>query len=126
LGAALVPVDRPGVEIMYNWDGLSMRASGSHDVVFTNYFVTDEEFGDIGEFGKYNGPFLAVASSSSLGLSSIFVGIAESAHEIALNAIKGKQGAAQYAMNQVSQRRSKRDRPRSSASRPGQSILVVR
>ena len=102
LGAALVPVDRPGVEIMDNWDGLGMRASGSHDVVFTDYFVTDEEFDDIGEFGKYNAPFLAVASSASLGLSSIFVGIAESAHEIALNAIKDKEGGARYAMNQVS------------------------
>ena len=48
MGAALVPVDRPGVEIMNNWDGLGMRASGSHDVIFTDYFVKDEEFTDIG------------------------------------------------------------------------------
>ena len=34
MGAALVPVDRPGVEIMNNWDGLGMRASGSQDVIF--------------------------------------------------------------------------------------------
>lgn len=102
LGAAIVAVDREGVEIMDNWDGLGMRASGSHDVVFTDYFVTDDEFGDIGEFGKYNAPFLAVASSSSLGLSSIFLGIAESAHEISINAIKERDGGPQYAMNQVS------------------------
>ena len=37
MGAALVPVDRPGVEIMNNWDGLGMRASGSHDVISVSY-----------------------------------------------------------------------------------------
>ena len=102
LGAALVPVDRPGVEIMNNWDGLGMRASGSHDVTFTDYFVKDEEFADIGEYGKYNPSFLAVASSSSLCLSSIFLGIAESANEIAVSAIMGREGGARDSMNQVS------------------------
>ena len=102
MGAALVPVDRPGVEIMNNWDGLGMRASGSHDVIFTDYFVKDEEFADIGEYGKYNPSFLAVASSSSLCLSSIFLGIAESANEIAVTAIMGREGGARDSMNQVS------------------------
>ena len=102
MGAALVPVDRPGVEIMNNWDGLGMRASGSHDVIFTDYFVKDEEFTDIGEYGKYNASFLAVASSSSLCLSSIFLGIAESANEIAVTAIMGREGGARDSMNQVS------------------------
>ena len=102
LGAALVPVDRLGVEIMSNWDGLGMRASGSHDVIFTDYFVMDEEFADIGEYGKYNAPFLAVASSASLCLSSIFLGIAESANEIAVTAIMGREGGARDSMNQVS------------------------
>ena len=34
---------------MPNWDGLGMRAAGSHDVVFTDYFVKDEEFSDISD-----------------------------------------------------------------------------
>ncbi len=101
MGAAIVPVDRPGVEILDNWDGLGMRASGSHDVIFTDYLVRDEEFDDIGEYGKYNALFLAVGSVSSLGLSSIFLGIAESAHQIAVNAIKERDGGARYPMNQV-------------------------
>ena len=100
LGAAVVPVTRPGLEIMNNWDGMGMRASGSHDVVFTDYFVGDDEFDDIGEFGKFNAPFLAAASGTSLGLSSIFLGIAESAHQIAVTAIKERSGA-RYPMNQV-------------------------
>jgi len=101
MGAAIVPVDRPGVEILDNWDGMGMRASGSHDVIFTDYLVKDKEFGDIGEYGKYNAPFLAMASVSSIGLSSIFLGIAESAHQIAVDAIKRRDGGPQYPMNQV-------------------------
>jgi alkylation response protein AidB-like acyl-CoA dehydrogenase len=101
MGAAVVPVDRPGVEIKSNWDGLGMRASGSHDVVFTDYLVKDEEFGDIGEYGKFNAQFLALGSVSTFGLSSIFLGIAESAHQIAVDAIKRREGGPQYPMNQV-------------------------
>ncbi|MCH7737556.1 MAG: acyl-CoA/acyl-ACP dehydrogenase [Chloroflexi bacterium] len=100
LGAAVVPVTRPGLEIMNNWHGLGMRASGSHDVVFTDYFVSDQEFDDIGEFGKINPPFLAVASGTSLGLTSTFLGIAEAAHQIAVTAIKDRDGA-RYPMNHV-------------------------
>ena len=109
MGAATVPVDRPGVEIMYNWEGLGMRGSGSHDVVFTDYFVSDEEFDDIGEYGKFNAPTLAAASGSSLGLSSIFLGIAETAHQIAVEAIKERDGGPHYPMNQVSAAESEVD-----------------
>jgi alkylation response protein AidB-like acyl-CoA dehydrogenase len=101
MGAAIVPVDRPGVEIMNNWDGLGMRSSGSHDVVFTDYFVADDEFDDIGVYGQFNAPFLALGSVSSMGLSAIFLGIAETAHEIAVSAIKQREGGASYPMNQV-------------------------
>ncbi len=100
LGATMAPVDRPGVEIMNDWQGMGMRASASHDVVFTDYFVPDEEFDDIGEFGKYNAAFLSVASGASMGLSSIFLGIAEAAQKIAVDATK-ERGRADYPMNQV-------------------------
>ena len=108
LGSATVPVDRSGIEIMNNWDGLGMRASGSHDVVFTDYFVPDEEFDDIGEFGKFNAPFLAVASGASLGLSSIFLGIAEAAHTIAVTTVQ-ERDAARLPMNQATTAESEID-----------------
>ena len=101
MGATIAPVDRPGVEIKNNWDGLGMRASGSHDVVFTDYFVSDEEFDDIGIYGKFNAQFLAVGTASSMGLSSIFLGISETAHELALSAIKRRERGIDYPMNQV-------------------------
>ena len=100
MGATIAPIDRPGVKIMNNWDGLGMRASGSHDVVFTNYFVSDEEFDDTGKYGEFNAPFLALGTNSSMGLSSIFLGIAETAHELAISAINRRDGSL-YPMNQT-------------------------
>ena len=100
MGATIAPIDRPGVKIMNNWDGLGMRASGSHDVVFTDYFVSDEEFDDTGKYGEFNAPFLALGTNSSMGLSSIFLGIAETAHELAISAINRRDGSL-YPMNQT-------------------------
>ncbi|MED5207694.1 MAG: acyl-CoA dehydrogenase family protein [Chloroflexota bacterium] len=100
MGATIAPIDRPGIKIMNNWDGLGMRASGSHDVVFTDYFVSDEEFDDTGKYGEFNAPFLALGTNSSMGLSSIFLGIAETAHELAISAIHRRDGSL-YPMNQT-------------------------
>ena len=100
MGATIAPIDRPGVKIMNNWDGLGMRASGSHDVVFTDYFVSDEEFDDTGKYGEFNAPFLALGTNSSMGLSSIFLGIAETAPELAISAINRRDGSL-YPMNQT-------------------------
>ena len=100
MGATIAPINRPGVKIMNNWDGLGMRASGSHDVVFTDYFVSDEEFDDTGKYGEFNAPFLALGTNSSMGLSSIFLGIAETAHELAISAINKRDGSL-YPMNQT-------------------------
>ena len=100
MGATIAPIDRPGVKIMNNWDGLGMRASGSHDVVFTDYFVSDEEFDDTGKYGEFNAPFLALGTNSSMGLSSIFLGIAETAHDLAISAINRRDGSL-YPMNQT-------------------------
>ncbi len=100
LGAAMVPVTRAGIDIKDNWDGMGMRGSGSHDVIFTDYFVKDEEFADIGEFGKYNPQLIALASVGSMGMPAIFLGMAETAHSMAVTAIKNRETAGDP-MNQV-------------------------
>ena len=87
MGSAIVPVDRKGVEILDNWDGMGMRGSGSHDVVFSDYFISDNEFDDQGEYGKFNAGFLANSGGATLGLSSVFLGIAEKAHSIVVESI---------------------------------------
>lgn len=39
-----VRMDSPGVSIEETWDSMSMRASGSHDIVFNNVQVREENF----------------------------------------------------------------------------------
>ena len=87
MGSAIVPVDREGVEILDNWNGMGMRGSGSHDVIFSDYFIRDNEFDDLGEYGKFNAGFLATSGGATLGLSSVFLGIAEKAHSIVIESI---------------------------------------
>lgn len=99
MGAAIVPTDRDGMDIKGNWNGMGMRGSGSHDVVFADYFVKDEELDDIGEYGRFNAPMLSVASGSNLGLAAVFLGIAEFAHQTIVDSIKNK-GHARHPMSQ--------------------------
>ena len=99
LGAAIVPTDRDGMDIKGNWNGMGMRGSGSHDVVFTDYFVNDEELDDIGPFGRFNAPMLSVASGSNLGLAAVFLGIAEFAHQTIVDSIKDR-GQTRHPMSQ--------------------------
>ena len=99
MGAAIVPTDRDGMDIKGNWNGMGMRGSGSHDVVFADYFVKDEELDDIGEYGRFNAPILSVASGSNLGLAAVFLGIAEFAHQTIVDSIKNK-GHARHPMSQ--------------------------
>ena len=39
-----VRMDSPGVSIDETWDSMSMRASGSHDVIFCDVIVSEEEY----------------------------------------------------------------------------------
>jgi alkylation response protein AidB-like acyl-CoA dehydrogenase len=41
-GNFLVPMDRPGITIDETWDNLGMRATASHDVVFTDVALPEE------------------------------------------------------------------------------------
>jgi alkylation response protein AidB-like acyl-CoA dehydrogenase len=69
-----------------------MRASGSHDVVFSNCFVPDADFVDTGPWGEYTERYLAGNSVGTLGLVAVFLGIAEAAREHALTALRSRGG----------------------------------
>jgi alkylation response protein AidB-like acyl-CoA dehydrogenase len=80
-GHALVPARTAGVEVKSNWDALGMRASGSHDVVFTNCFIPAADFSTGGPWGEYTERYLAANAVATLGLVAVFLGIAEAAQE---------------------------------------------
>jgi alkylation response protein AidB-like acyl-CoA dehydrogenase len=84
MGLAHVSTKSPGVEIKNNWDALGMRASGSHDVVFTNCLVPAVDFTDTGPWGEYTERYLASNAVGTLGLVAVFLGVAEAAREYLL------------------------------------------
>lgn len=92
-GFAIVPRGTPGQQILDNWDAVGMRASGSHDVVYENCVVS-AEFVTIEEgWGEWFEDFLVIGTVGSVGLIGAFVGIAESAHGIAVELARTRKKA---------------------------------
>ncbi len=83
-----VPCNSDGVEILYNWDAMGMRASGSHDIVLTNCFVPDTALTEVGPWGQWLDRFMIGHIGLVLGLTGVFLGIAETARDLAVEAVK--------------------------------------
>jgi len=82
-GIFLVPMDTPGVRVEQTWDNLSMRASGSNDVVFEDVLVSDDC-----RLPSPAGPPASQASSWSLIGSSVYLGIAQAARDFSVDFAK--------------------------------------
>jgi alkylation response protein AidB-like acyl-CoA dehydrogenase len=91
LAMASVPHDSPGLEITYNWDALGMRGSGSHDVVFTDCFIPDTALLDLGLWGEWSEPYLTGNLILAMGLAGVFLGIAEAARDLSVEAVKTRR-----------------------------------
>lgn len=91
LAMSLLPRDRAGVELQDNWNGLGMRASGSHDLKLDGCFVSDAEVMELGPWGQWNEPFLDLSMFSMLGLIGSFLGIAEAAHDLVSNQVRTRR-----------------------------------
>ena len=77
----VVPGDTPGIEIHHDWDQLGLRASGSHDVTFTDVEIPAEHILDPVERG-------AKAEQDNRGLAAlgvttaaIYLGVAHAAQK---------------------------------------------
>ncbi|MBI1814997.1 MAG: acyl-CoA/acyl-ACP dehydrogenase [Deltaproteobacteria bacterium] len=75
-----------GMEIIETWDAMGMRATGSHDIQFTDAFIADEcLIGDEGagvEGGLQSLPWYA------LGIASVYIGIAGAAFDFVVDYVK--------------------------------------
>jgi alkylation response protein AidB-like acyl-CoA dehydrogenase len=79
---AVVPTGTPGLTVEDNWDSLGMRASGSHDITFTDCFVpTRFLIGQVDSYGSLGPGYLASAMMVHIPLLGAFLGIAEAARE---------------------------------------------
>ena len=78
-GSVLVPIPTPGLRIEETWDSLSMRASGSHDLVFEDVLVPAEN-----RLPSPSGPPGRDPRGWSLITSAVYLGIAVAARDFAV------------------------------------------
>ncbi|GAA2394357.1 acyl-CoA dehydrogenase family protein [Dactylosporangium salmoneum] len=80
VGHVVVPGDRPGIAWIDTWDHLGLRASNTHDVIYSDVEVPADAFVEIprGPDGVYRDP-AAAAGPGSLGHVSLYVGVARAA-----------------------------------------------
>lgn len=79
-----VPMSAPGIRVLSTWRTLGMRGTGSHDVVFENVFVPDAAIALRRPRGRWH-PAVHLAAMIAIPLIyAVYVGIAESARDLAL------------------------------------------
>ncbi|QDP99489.1 acyl-CoA dehydrogenase [Lysinibacillus fusiformis] len=75
------------VEVVDTWDAMGMRATGSHDIIFHNIFVPDEALLYRHRPNEVN-RFLADGRVYSLEIPAVYLGIAGSARDYAIDFAK--------------------------------------
>jgi L-evernosamine nitrososynthase len=92
-GYAMVPVDTPGVTVHDDWDGLGMRASGSHSITFESVRLPLDALR--GGF-SVDRPAALIERVLTAGLfhASSSLGIAESAISTAIEGVARRNGHA--------------------------------
>jgi alkylation response protein AidB-like acyl-CoA dehydrogenase len=79
VGQVLVAGDSQGVRIVETWDHIGMRATCSHDVVFTDVAVPDDHV--VMRVPAAWQPDPAQAAWNAAGMAAIYTGIARAAHD---------------------------------------------
>ncbi|MDR3467891.1 MAG: acyl-CoA dehydrogenase family protein [Xanthobacteraceae bacterium] len=94
-GAAVIPVDRAGIEIVDDWDGMGQRLTASGTTHFRNVWVErDEAFPDSTEFG-YGVPYSN--TFAQLFLTSVNAGILSAIHRDAVALVRSRHRTFYYA-----------------------------
>jgi alkylation response protein AidB-like acyl-CoA dehydrogenase len=98
-----VPLDAPGVKILDNWRTLGMRATGSNDVVLEDVFVPDAAVGARRRPGVWSPIFHTTYTLAFPLVFSVYVGVAESARDLALReaARKAKDPSVQALVGEM-------------------------
>jgi len=89
-----VPMHGPGVTVLDNWRAMGMRGTGSNDVLLEGVFVPADAVLLRRPRGKWH-PFFNLAMTVANPLiMSAYVGVAEAARDLALQAVQRKRGDA--------------------------------
>jgi alkylation response protein AidB-like acyl-CoA dehydrogenase len=87
-----MPVKTPGITVLDNWRTMAMRASGSNDIVLEGVFVPEEAVSARRPKGEWAPVFNVVAAIAAPIVSSVYLGVAEAARDLALQKVARKSG----------------------------------
>ena len=91
LVTTMLPINAPGLQPQNDWDALGMRASGSQSVVFDNVRIVKGALRKLGPWGQWSTSVLVNRTLGNLPLVAAFLGIAEHAYELTLDALGTNQ-----------------------------------
>jgi alkylation response protein AidB-like acyl-CoA dehydrogenase len=87
-----VPMNSPNVKVLDTWRTLGMRSTGSHDIMIDGHVVPDAAVSLSRKAGEWHPLFQIIATIAFPLIYSVYLGVAESARDIALDLARHKQG----------------------------------
>lgn len=85
------PMKAAEVRIEDTWRTLGMRGTASNDVIFDNLFIPDASVSFSRKAGEWHPVFQIIATIAFPLIYAVYLGVAESARDIAIEIAKGKQ-----------------------------------
>ena len=83
-----VPMKAPEVKVLDTWHTMSMRGTGSHDVLIEGLFIADSAVAMTRKAGEWHPVFQIIATVAIPLIYSVYLGVAESARDIAIGLAK--------------------------------------
>ena len=85
-----VPMTSPHVKILDTWRTMGMRGTGSHDVLIEGHVVPEAAVAVKRKAGEWHPVFQTIATIAFPLVYAVYLGVAESARDIAINLAKRK------------------------------------
>jgi alkylation response protein AidB-like acyl-CoA dehydrogenase len=85
-----IPMSSPQVKVLDTWHTLGMRGTGSHDVEIMGHVVPDAAVAVQRKAGEWHPLFQIIATIAFPLIYAVYVGVAESARDIAIDLAKKK------------------------------------
>jgi alkylation response protein AidB-like acyl-CoA dehydrogenase len=85
-----IPMSSPHVKVLDNWRTLGMRGTGSHDVLIEGHVVPDAAVSVRRKAGEWHPIFQIIATIAFPLIYAVYLGVAESARDIAIGLAKRK------------------------------------
>ena len=85
-----IPMNSPNVKVLDTWRTLGMRGTGSHDVMIDGHVVPEAAVAVKRKAGEWHPLFQIIATIAFPLVYAVYVGVAESARDIAIGLAKRK------------------------------------